>query len=288
MADVLGTWEKIQQGMRETERLVSQKQSNLAMIKARQTLEYMVKSLAERACIVEGDMSEIIDQLYEGRWISKTTKDHYHKLRIIGNKAVHEGNDSLSDATLACHILSLEINAFAPRNRSPQNRTPQNRPSNAAPAPRSGKPAPRRRRSKKRRSPVADFLRILIPIICAVLLIVLIRALIADDKEPDTDIPATTAPTESVSMEPTLPTDESIEETEPTTPAPETTAAPVIYRTTATLNVRSEPSTASTSRILVQLAPDTEVTVVGTYDDQWTIINYDGQDVYVATAYLTQ
>lgn len=285
MTDVLGTWEKIQQGMRETERLVSQKQNNLAMIKARQTLEYMVKSLAERACIVEGDMSEIIDQLYDGRWISKTTKDHYHKLRIIGNKAVHEGNDSLSDATLASHILSLEINAFAPRNRAPQNR-----PSNAAPTPRSGKSAPRRRRSKKRRSPVVDFLRILIPIICAVLLIVLIRALISDDKEPDTNVPATTAPTEPVSMEPTLPTDESIEETEPTTPAPapETTAAPVIYRTTATLNVRSEPSTASTSRILVQLAPDTEVTVVGTYDDQWTIINYDGQDVYVATAYLTQ
>ena len=44
------------------------------MVKARQTLEYMVKALAERACIVDGDMADIIDQLYDGRWIDKTTK----------------------------------------------------------------------------------------------------------------------------------------------------------------------------------------------------------------------
>lgn len=75
------------------------------MVKARQTLEYMVKSLGERACIVDGDIADIIEQLYEGRWITKTTKEHYHKLRIIGNKAVHDGNDNASDANLACHIL---------------------------------------------------------------------------------------------------------------------------------------------------------------------------------------
>ena len=78
MADV-GTWDKIQQGVKEMERLLSKKQNNLAMIKARQTLEYMVKSLAEKACIVEGDMADMIDQLYEGRWIDKTNRDHNHK-----------------------------------------------------------------------------------------------------------------------------------------------------------------------------------------------------------------
>ena len=65
MADV-GTWEKIQQSVKETERLLSKKQNNLAMVKARQTLEYMVKALAERACIVDGDMADILDQLYDG------------------------------------------------------------------------------------------------------------------------------------------------------------------------------------------------------------------------------
>ena len=73
MADV-GTWEKIQQSVKETERLLSKKQNNLAMVKARQTLEYMVKALAERACIVDGDMADIIDQLYEGAGLIKPPK----------------------------------------------------------------------------------------------------------------------------------------------------------------------------------------------------------------------
>ena len=39
MADVAITWQKIQQGVKETERLLGQKQYNLTMVKARQTLE---------------------------------------------------------------------------------------------------------------------------------------------------------------------------------------------------------------------------------------------------------
>ena len=266
MADV-GTWEKIQQSVKETERLLSKKQNNLAMVKARQTLEYMVKALAERACIVDGDMADIIDQLYDGRWIDKTTKDRYHKIRIIGNKAVHDGNDSSSDANLACQLLSMEYPAFAPRNRRPQNRT-----ANAAPPARPRTDGPNRRRTKRKRSPVKDFMRIFIPIILILLLIILIRILIP--KAPEENQP--TQPQTTIAAE--SPTE--------TTAPPETTTAPRVYKTTETLNVRAEPST--TARILVQLAPDTEVNVMGTYDDQWTIINYDGQDAYVATAYLTQ
>ena len=41
------TWEQIHGGVRETERLIGQKNYNLAMVKARQTLEYMVKCLCE-------------------------------------------------------------------------------------------------------------------------------------------------------------------------------------------------------------------------------------------------
>ena len=37
------SWEKIQSGVRDTERLIGQKKYNMAMIKARQTLEFMVK-----------------------------------------------------------------------------------------------------------------------------------------------------------------------------------------------------------------------------------------------------
>ncbi|MDO5348712.1 MAG: DUF4145 domain-containing protein [Lachnospiraceae bacterium] len=279
MADVMNTWEKIQQGVKETERLIGQKQYNLAMVKSRQTLEYMVKSLGERACIVDGDMSDIIDQLYEGQWITKATKEHYHKLRMIGNKAVHEGNDSASDASQAYHILSQEVYAFA-NEYSPRRRKPSGS-SSARPKTSSRSTAsPSRRRSKKKKSPAEDILRILIPIVCVILLIFIIRALLPGKDEADSK--ETSAPIETVNPEPTDSPDQVPEESD-AQPA-ETPAA--VYRTTSTLNVRMEPSTSA--RILVQLAPGTEVNVTGTYDDQWTIINYEGQDAYVATAYLTQ
>ncbi len=119
---------RIQQGQRETEKLMSQKQYNMAMIKARQTLEYMVNYLGERALIVEGDLADSIDQLFEGRFISQAAKDHYHRIRVLGNKAVHEGDDSPYDANEAFQLLSQEVNTFAnSHNRGSQGVTPINK-----------------------------------------------------------------------------------------------------------------------------------------------------------------
>ena len=106
-------WIRIQQGLRETEILMNQQQFNLSMIKARQTLEYMVNYLGEKALIVEGDLADSIDQLFEGRLISQTSKDHYHRIRMIGNKAVHEGSDSPYDAGEALKLLAAEVHAFS-------------------------------------------------------------------------------------------------------------------------------------------------------------------------------
>ena len=64
------SWQQIQQGVKEAERLIVNKNYNLVMVKARQTLECMVRCMAEKACLVEGDLSDTIDQLYEGGWIS--------------------------------------------------------------------------------------------------------------------------------------------------------------------------------------------------------------------------
>ena len=290
MADANSPWEQIQQGVNETERLIGQKQYNMAMIKSRQTLEVMVKCLAEKALILDGsDLQEMIDQLYETKWISKTTMEHYHRIRILGNKAVHEGYANAADANQAYHILSQEVYAFSndynPRRRRTAS-TSSNRTSGRSSArstssrSRTGSSTARRR---KKKSPAEDILRILVPIICVVLLILIIRALLPSGDTKETQ-PQTTAPSESVTMESTpanadalAPDDTTQENTQPQA---------AVYRTTATLNVRTEPSTSAS--ILVQLPPDTEVNVTGTYDSQWTIINYDGQDAYVATAYLTQ
>ena len=136
------TWTRIQQSVRETERLIGQKQYNLAMIKSRQTLEFMVNCLGEKALIVDGDLADSIDQLFEGHWISQATKDHYHRIRVLGNKAVHDGNDSPYDANEAYQLLSQEAAAFADiysgRRRSTTPAKPQQRP-----AARSAQPAQR-------------------------------------------------------------------------------------------------------------------------------------------------
>ena len=55
------SWQQIQQGVKEAERLIVSKDYNLVMVKARQTLECMVRCLAEKACLVDGDLADTID-----------------------------------------------------------------------------------------------------------------------------------------------------------------------------------------------------------------------------------
>ena len=107
------SWQQIQQGVKEAERLIVNKNYNLVMVKARQTLECMVRCMAEKACLVEGDLSDTIDQLYEGGWINKTTKDNYHTIRILGNKAVHENDNTAYNANQAYQLLTQEVHAFS-------------------------------------------------------------------------------------------------------------------------------------------------------------------------------
>ena len=296
MANVENTtsWKQIQQGVRETERLIGHKEFNLAMVKARQTLEYRVRCMAEKACLVEGDLSDTIDQLYEGRWISRNTKDHYHNIRILGNKAVHEGDDTAYDANQAYQMLVQEVKAFADEYSSGR---PAARPSgsgargsqgrsssgNRRPAQQQGRrpsgSGGNRRKKRKRVSPAYYVLRFLVPLLAVILLIVVIRALLPDkeDKVKETTAPVTVeAPTEP-------PTQEQVPEpTEPTTQAEETGGVYVI--TGSAVNVRKEPS--KDARILAQLTKGATVDYVKRYSNEWAVINYDGQEAYVASQYL--
>lgn len=105
--------QRIQQSLMETERLMGRNQYNMAMVKARQTLEFMVNCLGEKFLLTGGDLAESIDQLFEGRFISQATRDHYHRIRILGNKAVHEGDNNPHDGNEAYQLLTLEAQAFA-------------------------------------------------------------------------------------------------------------------------------------------------------------------------------
>lgn len=302
------SWQQIQLGVKDAERLIARKEYNLVMVKARQVLEYMVRCMAERACLVEGDLSDTIDQLYEGRWINKATKDNYHTIRILGNKAVHEGDSAAHDANQAYQLLTQEVYVFANELSGGRatGRTPQTGriPSSRQPAQRQGPSGPRhgsgqqrpqggrrpgysgsprqggqRKRKRRRVSPMFYVWRLLIPLLIVVLLIVVIRTMIPSG-EKDKD-PTTTAPTVSTAATeppPTMPP-------EPETTVAETEPPAAIYRIKgSSVNVRKEPST--DSRILVQLANGTQVDYVKRYSNDWDVINYDGQEAYISSRFL--
>lgn len=299
--NVNSSWEKIQRGVKDTERLIGQREYNSSMVKARQTLEFMVRLLADRACIVDGgDLMETIDTLYQHRWISKTTCEHYHKIRIIGNKAVHEGDSNAYNANQAYHMLSQEVYTFAndyknaqrgtrpsrqanrPANR-PANRSanrPANRPANRQPS--SGRHQAQdtrsRRRTPQKRSgfTIYDLLKLLIPVLCIVLLILVIK-LVKPAK--DNTEPTTTAPTTTEQQQQTEPT------VQPTEPPETTVAVTTTYKTTDTLNVRPAPNT--TDARIGQLEAGAEVEYVRAHDNDWAVIMFNGQEAYVASRYLT-
>lgn len=271
-------WERIQIGVKTTERLLGKKDYNSAMIKARQTLEYMVKQLAERAAIPQDrDLKTIIDDLYQGHWIDKTTCDHYHKIRIYGNQAVHDGDNTAFNANQAYQLLSQEVYTFTDGYKNPRGRSRGNSSARSSRNTSANRGIPARvasrRRSRKQSFDVYDLLKLLVPVLCIILLFCVIKLV-----RPRTEEPETTAET--------VPTTEAM--IEPTTEAPVTTAAetqPVIYKTNDVLNVRPQPNTEEAR--IGQLEEGTEVEVVRTYDDEWTVILYNGQEAYVASRYLT-
>ncbi len=265
-------WEKIQLGVKATERLIGQKNYNAAMVKALQTLEYMVELLLERACIPDGgDLKVSIDTLYETRWINKTTYEHYHKIRTIGSKASQENDNNAYNANQAYHMLSQEVYTFANDYRGAQKGVRRTSASSASSAP-SGQSRSRKRSSKKRSGlTMHDLLKLLIPVLCVILLICVIK--LVKPEEDSSDAAETSSTAEAIQPE-------SIPEQ-----MPETDSPVAVYKTTSVLNVRSQPST--DAERIGQLQAGVAVEYVDEYNDEWSIILYQGQEAYVASQYLT-
>lgn len=292
-----GIWEQIQKSVQETERLMGQKKYNLSMIKARQTMEFMVKLQCDKAGIVEGAPENMIRELYEGKWISKSTAEHYMQILDLGNKATKDGDNSAYNATQAHHVLTQEIYAFVdadkvkPRRSSASRQTSQSSggstrkrqtatsaAASASSASRASRTSGGPKKSKKSSGiRQEDLLKLLIPIALVIILIFLIKVL-TPDKDPTNE----TTPAAQITVEKQQ-TDAAVE----TTPA-ETEIAPevtVTYKTTTTLNVRSGPST--DSERIGKFDPDKTVEYLRDHDDFWAVILYNGQEAYVAKEYLT-
>ena len=276
-SDTNTSWEKIRRNVKDAEVLISQKKYNLSMVKSRQALESMIRTLCENASIGDMDLASSIDALYSSRWISKTTCEHYHKIRMLGNKAVHEGSDDAYEANQAYHLLSQEAYTFfheynnGKRGPAPSQSQPRRRSSS--------KSAKSRRRAKQSGYAFSsyDVVRIVFAVLVIILIVVLINVL-KPKKEKESD--DATQPSSSASITETLPEPETT--TAPETMAP-TTPAPV-YKTSDHLNVRSAPSVDSEK--LGLLSPGTTVEYIEDHDDEWAVILYEGREAYVSSQYL--
>ncbi len=260
--------ELIDSGLRETERCISQKQYNAAMIKARQTLEYIVKSLCRRNGVQEGDLSVMIDDLYLQGLISKDSCANYQKIRLLGENAVSKADNNAYNANNAYQLLSQEVYAYQSRAARREHRPAQQARRSSGGQKR---PASQRSGSGYEFNPF-DLLKIVIPILAIILIISIFRLVRADHpKETTAAAEVTTeAPAETTTAAP---------ETEATEPAPV-----LVYTTKTSLNVRSAPST--DAELLTTLPAGTVLDYVGAYNDSWSIINYNGGQAYVSTKYV--
>lgn len=276
--ETISSWEKIQQGVKEAETLMGKREYNLSMVKARQTLEFMVHCLCDQAGIMEPDLQQSIDTLYNERIITKTTCEHYHKIRMLGNKAVHENNDSAYDANQAYQFLSQEVYTFSHDYRAGRRRpaaASRGRSSSQTERRSSGGSRnPNASRSRKKSSgsrfSSTDLIRLGAVLVCVVVVVLVVRLVLPKKKD--------TAETTPVSTENLLPE---------TTAAPETmaeTTPAAVYKTSDNLNVRSEPSTSGSK--LGLLPAGTIVDYVEDYDSDWAVINYDGTQAYVSKQFL--
>ena len=262
--DVMESWEQIRLGVGDVEKLIGQKSYNLAMVKARQTLEIMVKNLMYRYDVDASDLNEAIENLYAKGVITPRTRDNYHEIRKIGNAALHEGDASVSKATEAFHLLSQEVYTFA-------NSVKRNAPSGG------NRKSQRKRKAKRRGNNLTPVIAILGAVIIVIVVIMIIKSV--SKKKPVETEPETTEMTiEYV----------TIEETESFTLPPteaSTTQTPQVWVTNDYVNVRKQPNT-ECERWAV-LDPGTVVDYVGDAEvEGWAKVNYQGNEGYVSKDFI--
>jgi len=269
MAD-LNTWATIREGANEVEKLIGQKQYNAAMIKSRQTLEYMVRVLSSHYGIKNEDLASMIRSLYKKQIISGTSAEHYDRIRIIGDKAKQEGYDAPSGANESYHLLSQELYTFAnefANNASKSKGSSQGNDDSVARA---------AHRSSKKSGVSAELIfKIMIPVLLIVLVIGIFKLISSEkEKEQETEpeyqtvVETTAAYVPETIIEP---------ETEPET-------LPVYVVNCDALNVREEPNTDCAK--LGKMTRGETLEYIEDVDDKWIMINYNGTEGFVSKDFI--
>ncbi|WP_051671406.1 SH3 domain-containing protein [Oribacterium sp. P6A1] len=151
-------------------------------------------------------------------------------------------------------------------------------------AQRNGRPGYNQNRRPKRRKgfelDLYNIMKFLIPISCAILLIILIKIINGGSSKPS--IATTAAPAETTVAATEAPVDNPAE----TVPVQETQAVSSVWVTTTGVKVRTEPNT--NCEVLEVLDAGVQVTYKGSPNDEWIMIDYNGRDAYVSKQYVQE
>lgn len=111
-------------GLAEAAGLISRREYNLSIVRARQTAEFLVKNYASEKNIPYTTLADTIEALYAQGVINRTSRDAFHNIRIYGNKAVHDGDNDPDNAQKAYYLLKSEVSTFLSRKTVSVDRTP--------------------------------------------------------------------------------------------------------------------------------------------------------------------
>ena len=233
----------------ELAEIITKREYNWGLVRTRQLTEVLVRHLCDESGIAYTTMADSIEALYQGGYIDEASRVNLHGVRVLGNKAVHEGDNDEGDAKNAYYMYREELQKAGGKQRKVSyERTPVQysrpvRESEYEPerprsqrsasgsddidihmAGRQRRPAPKKKK-KEASGGIYGVLKWVIPALVGILLIILIISLVRSaSKKPVETEPETTV-TEAITEEET-----TEEETTEAPTEPPITEAPVSYR----------------------------------------------------------
>jgi len=242
--------------------LITRREYNYAMCKARKHEEDLVRRYAMDHNIEFTTLADTIEVLYQEGFIGDVSRENLHGIRIIGNKAVHQDDNDANDAKSAYDMLKRELTTYSDQKYTNPVRTPVALSKNTE-----EQEYGMRRRVREReegaeetgeldvsyagggrrpnretqnrgggsRKPARNdgntlytILKILIPVLIVILLFILIKSMFP---KKNNDAEATTEVSTEASMEETEPVTTEAPTTEAPTTEPPTTEAPRTFQT---------------------------------------------------------
>ena len=241
---------------------------------------------------VDSFQSRPISASYDSGQSGYTEEDNYSDYsepEVSGETAQGAGASYSAPSDLSSVNVPLTRSSGGTRNGRPtrplrDNERVSRTSGRRSSAQRNGRPGYNQNRRPKRKKgfewDLYNIMKFLIPISCAILLIILIKIINGGSSKPS--IATTAAATETAVETTEIPAESSVETAAPQ----ETQAVSSVWVTTTGVKVRTEPNT--NCEVLEVLDAGVQVSYKGSPNDEWIMIDYNGRDAYVSKQYVQE